>query len=94
MAKRRSYHHGDLRNALLQAALTMVDEIGLEQLSLRKVAASVGVSHAAPKHHFGDVKGKTIIPGFIDMHAHHYREHAGILPSRSSETAIYLAKSL
>ncbi|HEX2445083.1 MAG TPA: amidohydrolase family protein [Vicinamibacterales bacterium] len=38
-----------------------------------------------------DVKGKTIIPGFIDMHAHHYREHAGILPSRSSETAIYLA---
>ena len=38
-----------------------------------------------------DAKGKTIIPGFVDMHAHHYREHAGIIPSRSSETAIYLA---
>lgn len=56
MAKRRSYHHGDLRNALLQAALTMVEEIGLEQLSLRKVAASVGVSHAAPEHHFPSMR--------------------------------------
>lgn len=52
MAKRQNYHHGDLRNALLQSALTMVEEIGLEQLSLRKIAASVGVSHAAPEHHF------------------------------------------
>ena len=56
MAKRRNYHHGDLRNALLQAALTMVEEIGLEQLSLRKVAASVGVSHAAPEHHFPSMR--------------------------------------
>ncbi len=38
-----------------------------------------------------EAKGKTIIPGFVDMHAHHYREHAGITPSRSPETAIYLA---
>jgi AcrR family transcriptional regulator len=56
MPKRQSYHHGDLRNALLQAALTMVEEIGLEQLSLRKVAASVGVSHAAPEHHFPSMR--------------------------------------
>jgi AcrR family transcriptional regulator len=56
MAKRRNYHHGDLRNALLQAALAMVDEIGLEQLSLRKIAASVGVSHAAPEHHFPSMR--------------------------------------
>jgi hypothetical protein len=38
-----------------------------------------------------DVAGKTIVPGFIDMHAHHYREHRGILPSRNFEQAIYLA---
>ena len=56
MPKRQTYHHGDLRNALLQAALTMVEEIGLEQLSLRKVAASVGVSHAAPEHHFPSMR--------------------------------------
>jgi AcrR family transcriptional regulator len=56
MASRKNYHHGDLRNALLQAALIMVEEIGLEQLSLRKVAASVGVSHAAPEHHFPSMR--------------------------------------
>lgn len=56
MPNRKTYHHGDLRNALLQAALTMVEEIGLEQLSLRKIAASVGVSHAAPEHHFPSMR--------------------------------------
>ncbi len=38
-----------------------------------------------------DVSGKTIIPGFVDMHAHHYREHRGIHPRRDFEKAIYLA---
>src|SRR5690349_16003682 len=52
MASRKNYHHGDLRNALLTAALAIVEENGLEGLSLRKVAARVGVSHAAPEHHF------------------------------------------
>jgi AcrR family transcriptional regulator len=52
MAPRKTYHHGDLRNALLAAALALVEESGLEGLSLRKVAARVGVSHAAPEHHF------------------------------------------
>ena len=56
MPKRQAYHHGDLRNALLQAALTTVEEIGLEQISLRKIAASVGVSHAAPEHHFPSMR--------------------------------------
>ena len=52
MTSRKRYHHGDLRNALLAAALALVEENGLEGLSLRKVAARVGVSHAAPEHHF------------------------------------------
>jgi Tol biopolymer transport system component len=38
-----------------------------------------------------DVKGKTIIPGWIDMHAHHHREYSGILPEHSFESASYLA---
>ncbi len=38
-----------------------------------------------------DVTGKTIIPGFVDMHAHHYREHRAILPRRNFEQAVYLA---
>ncbi|MEE8583332.1 MAG: amidohydrolase family protein [Acidobacteriota bacterium] len=38
-----------------------------------------------------DASGKTIVPGFIDMHAHHYREYQGILPEKGYEMAIYLA---
>ncbi len=38
-----------------------------------------------------DAAGKTIIPGFIDMHAHHYREWRGIRPRHDYEQAIYLA---
>ena len=38
-----------------------------------------------------DVSGKTIIPGIVDMHAHHYREHKGLIPRNDFESAIYLA---
>jgi AcrR family transcriptional regulator len=50
----RAYHHGDLRAALLQAALDMLDQDGSAGLSLRAVAKAVGVSEAAPYHHFAD----------------------------------------
>jgi AcrR family transcriptional regulator len=52
MARQKSYHHGDLRQALIDTGLTMLEEHGLEGLTLRKLAARVGVSHAAPEHHF------------------------------------------
>jgi AcrR family transcriptional regulator len=52
MALKDTYHHGALRTALLDAALEILEAEGLEKLSLRKVAAKVGVSHAAPAHHF------------------------------------------
>jgi len=38
-----------------------------------------------------DAKGKTIIPGFVDMHAHHHRESGGITPTHNFESAVYLA---
>lgn len=38
-----------------------------------------------------DAAGKTIIPGFVDMHSHHYREHRGFRPLRDFEVGIYLA---
>lgn len=49
-----SYHHGDLKNALIQAGLEILAREGLEALSLRKVAKQAGVSHAAPYAHFAD----------------------------------------
>lgn len=50
----RAYHHGDLRRALLDASLTLVEESGIGALSLREVARKAGVSHNAPYHHFAD----------------------------------------
>ena len=54
---RDSYHHGDLRAALLAAAEATLAEVGGEDFSLRQVAKRVGVSHSAPAHHFGDAQG-------------------------------------
>jgi AcrR family transcriptional regulator len=49
-----TYHHGDLKNALVQAGVEILAEEGLGGLSLRKVAKQAGVSHAAPYAHFAD----------------------------------------
>lgn len=54
---KRPYHHGDLRRALLDAALATIAEAGPSEISLRSLARQVGVSHAAPAHHFGDKAG-------------------------------------
>jgi AcrR family transcriptional regulator len=48
------YHHGDLRHALLQAALGLVAKVGVEGFSLREAAREVGVSPAAAYRHFED----------------------------------------
>jgi AcrR family transcriptional regulator len=48
------YHHGDLRRALVNASVAMVDAEGAAALTLRGVARRLGVSHAAPGHHFPD----------------------------------------
>ncbi|UGV27458.1 TetR/AcrR family transcriptional regulator [Rhodopseudomonas boonkerdii] len=51
------YHHGDLHDALLKAAQTVLERDSLPGLTLRAVAREAGVSHAAPTHHFGDLTG-------------------------------------
>jgi AcrR family transcriptional regulator len=51
------YHHGALRDALLEAAERVLEREGLAGLTLRAVAREAGVSHAAPTHHFGDLTG-------------------------------------
>ena len=48
------YHHGDLRNALITQAWAIIDQRGQAALSMRAVAEALGVSHAAPAHHFAD----------------------------------------
>ncbi len=48
----QKYHHGDLREGLLDSARTILEKEGLAALSLRAVARKAGVSHAAPYRHF------------------------------------------
>lgn len=48
------YHHGDLRRAVMNAALELAAASGVEALSLREIARKIGVSTAAPYHHFKD----------------------------------------
>ncbi|HLG84346.1 MAG TPA: WHG domain-containing protein [Bradyrhizobium sp.] len=56
-AEATPYHHGALRDALLEAAERVLERDGLPGLTLRAVAREAGVSHAAPTHHFGDLTG-------------------------------------
>ncbi|MEU1349629.1 TetR/AcrR family transcriptional regulator [Streptomyces sp. NPDC005775] len=57
MSSDRTYHHGDLRRAVLAAALDVIRTEGPAALSLRDLARRAGVSHAAPAHHFKDRTG-------------------------------------
>jgi AcrR family transcriptional regulator len=50
----RPYHHGNLRQALLQAAETALEARGVSSLSLRELSRDVGVSHTSPRRHFAD----------------------------------------
>lgn len=54
MSKKVSYHHGDLRRTLLDEAALLLREEGEQGLSMRRLAARVGVSRTAPYHHFKD----------------------------------------
>ena len=62
----------DLRRIVLDASLNLIEEQGLEALSMREVARRAGVSHQAPYHHFGDREGilaAIATEGFTLMHA-------------------------
>jgi AcrR family transcriptional regulator len=51
---KKTYHHGDLKTVLLDETARILREEGEEALSLRRLAANVGVSRTAPYHHFKD----------------------------------------
>lgn len=48
------YHHGDLKRALIDEALKLINEEGIGAVTTRALARRLGVSHAAPGHHFAD----------------------------------------
>jgi AcrR family transcriptional regulator len=68
--KGRAYHHGDLRNGLLEAARAILEEESLAALTLRAVARKAGVSHAAPYRHFPNHEALLVelsIEGFDEL---------------------------
>lgn len=66
-ALKKPYHHGDLRRALVGAALAALADEGLEGLTLRGVARRAGVSRAAPYHYFRD-KAELIAAVTVDCY--------------------------
>jgi AcrR family transcriptional regulator len=54
MEKGRAYHHGNLKDSLLEAGVQLIAEVGPHAFTLREVARRAGVSHNAPYRHFKD----------------------------------------
>jgi AcrR family transcriptional regulator len=79
VADTRPYHHGDLRRALVDAAIRILEREGPSALSLRAVAREAGVSPAAPYHHFKD-KGE-----LLDAVAHVGWEALGVAMNDAKE---------
>jgi AcrR family transcriptional regulator len=52
LKKKSGYHHGDLRRALLDVSIAVIDKHGVDALNLRELAIRAGVSSGAPYHHF------------------------------------------
>lgn len=76
------YHHGALHAALLAAAQDILESQGLAALTLRAAARAAGVSHAAPKNHFGDLTGL-----LSDLAAVGFREFAETLRAAAADAA-------
>lgn len=89
-AAKQGYHHGDLRSALLDAALDVISELGPQGLTIREVARRAGVSHAAPYRHFTD-KDELILAvveqGFELMHQTMQHEQSQAEPDAINQFA-------
>lgn len=82
---RKSYHHGSLREALLEVGEALIEEKGVAAFTLRECARRAGVSHGAPAYHFGDVSGflsELATSGFEELDAlmTRYREEGRAEP--------------
>lgn len=59
----KPYHHGNLRNKLIEAGIELISEEGVSHFSLRKVAVKCGVSHTAPYSHFENIEALKLAMG-------------------------------
>lgn len=83
------YHHGDLRRALVEAALELVKEHGPAGITLREAARRAGVTHAAPYRHFADKEALLAAlaeEGFVRLRSEIEQAMAGVTPVDLLET--------
>ena len=85
---RTPYHHGDLRRALVNAALALVTEEQDWSFSLREVARRAGVSHNAPYKHFADKRDLLAAVAAAGFEALRTRLVAAIAETRSADAAL------
>lgn len=79
------YHHGNLRSAIVESAVALIEEQGVGALTLREVARRAGVTHAAPYRHFADksaLLAAVSAEGFRALVARSAKETAGIADPR------------
>lgn len=91
---KKRYHHGELRQALVDAARALVNERGESGFSLSDACRKAGVSTAAPYRHFADkheILAEVAAQGFVDL-ATRSRVETQVLPEGSTERIIKLGR--
>src|SRR4030088_555187 len=66
----KPYHHGNLREVLIETAIRLISEVGPVGFTLREVARRAGVSHNAPYRHFrdrDDLMATVATQGFLEL---------------------------
>jgi AcrR family transcriptional regulator len=92
-----NYHHGNLRLALLDAAVALIKKVGVEKLSLRGIARSAGVSQTAPYRHFKDknaLLAEIATQAFLDLYqatSRHIRDDQSASNNIKATGSAYLA---
>ena len=84
-----SYHHGDLRTALLSEAAVMIADTGVDSVTMRAISARLGVSHAAPYRHFEDKNALLVAVAAAGFEQLGERLREAIEGSRRSSASIF-----
>jgi AcrR family transcriptional regulator len=88
----KRYHHGDLRAAILDTAEAILEQQGAAALTLRAAARAAGVSHAAPAHHFGDLRG--LLSDLASVGFERFVAHLSAAMAAAAEDRRFLALGL
>ena len=78
------YHHGNLRSALIECGLELIDEKGIRALTLREIGSRLGVSRSAAYRHFKDKAAllSAMLAGLLRAYVHHCHRRNGFVGHR------------